>query len=89
MCGGDQMSMPKSPKFQKINDQGPDNKVVAPLLNIEEVAEWLRIPKSTLYKLCNDGEIPAAKIGKHWRFNQSLVFDWLKAKSASGKADKE
>lgn len=83
------MSMPKSPESKKADDPRQNNKPVTQLLNIEEVAEWLRIPKSTLYKLCSDGEIPAAKIGKHWRFNQSLVFDWLKAKSVQGKADKE
>lgn len=47
------------------------------LLTAEEIAEELRIPKTTIYKLCNDGDIPAAKIGKHWRFDRARLDAWL------------
>jgi len=47
------------------------------LLTPNEVIEVLQIPKSTLYKLCSEGEIPAAKIGKHWRFDRERVNRWL------------
>jgi len=38
------------------------------ILNIKEVADFLRIPVSTIYKLAQDGKVPAIKVGKHWRF---------------------
>jgi excisionase family DNA binding protein len=38
------------------------------ILNIKEVSDYLKIPVSTLYKLIQDGRIPATKLGKHWRF---------------------
>ncbi len=38
------------------------------ILNIKEVAHYLRIPVSTIYKLAQDGKVPAVKVGKHWRF---------------------
>lgn len=38
------------------------------ILNIKEVADYLKIPVSTIYKLIQDGKIPAVKLGKHWRF---------------------
>jgi excisionase family DNA binding protein len=44
------------------------------LLNIDEVSDWLRIPKSTLYKLCGDGEIPAAKIEENTGGSTSASF---------------
>ena len=47
------------------------------VINTDEVSEWLRIPKSTLYKLCNEGRIPSTKIGKHWRFDRALVESWF------------
>ena len=47
------------------------------ILNADEVSKWLRIPKSTLYKLCNDRQIPCTKIGKHWRFDRSVVERWF------------
>lgn len=53
------------------------------LLTPEEVSIELRIPKSTLYKLCSSGEIPAAKIGKHWRFDREKVDLWLEAQFKS------
>ena len=48
------------------------------VLNVDEVSSWLRIPKSTLYKLCSEGKIPCAKIGKHWRFDRTSVESWFK-----------
>ena len=38
------------------------------ILNIKDVANYLRIPVSTIYKLAQDGKVPAVKVGKHWRF---------------------
>ncbi len=38
------------------------------ILNIKEVSAYLRIPVSTIYKLVQDGKVPAVKVGKHWRF---------------------
>jgi len=49
------------------------------VLTAAEVAQWLRIPKSTLYKLCQDGRIPAKKIGRHWRFDGEALHRWFVA----------
>ena len=38
------------------------------ILNIKEVAKYLRMPVSTIYKLVQNGKIPGVKMGKHWRF---------------------
>jgi excisionase family DNA binding protein len=38
------------------------------ILTVAEVALFLRVPKSTGYKLASLGQIPARRIGKHWRF---------------------
>jgi len=38
------------------------------ILNIKEVSKYLRLPVSTIYKLAQDGKVPAVKVGKHWRF---------------------
>lgn len=57
-------------------------------LNIDETAAWLKIPRSTLYKLCTDGEIPAAKVGRQWRFHRSTVEKWFFNKMDAGKREK-
>ncbi|MHB1012308.1 MAG: helix-turn-helix domain-containing protein [Desulfobacteria bacterium] len=47
------------------------------VLTIEELAEYLKIPKSTLYKLVREGSVPCQKIGKHWRFHKDAIDLWL------------
>ena len=49
------------------------------ILTLEELHGYLKIPKPTLYALAQNGRIPAAKVGKHWRFRRTDVDEWLKA----------
>ncbi len=49
------------------------------ILTVEELHAYLKIPKPTLYVLAQNGRIPAAKIGKHWRFRRGEIDEWLKA----------
>jgi len=44
----------------------------------EEVSKYLRIPQSTVYKLAQDKVLPGFKVGKHWRFRESTIKDWVK-----------
>jgi excisionase family DNA binding protein len=39
-------------------------------LTATEVAEYLRLPLSTVYKLVQDKRLPGFKVGKHWRFRK-------------------
>jgi excisionase family DNA binding protein len=48
------------------------------VMTIVEVAEYLRISRSSLYKLAQEGKIPARKVGRHWRFHRQAIDDWLK-----------
>jgi len=48
------------------------------VLTIEELAAYLKIPKSTLYKLVREGKIPSQKVGRHWRFLKGAIDEWLK-----------
>lgn len=48
------------------------------VLTIDELAAYLKIPKSTLYKLVRGGAVPCQKVGKYWRFHRDAVDAWLK-----------
>jgi excisionase family DNA binding protein len=48
------------------------------VLTIDELAVYLKIPKSTLYKLVREGAVPCQKVGKHWRFHKDAIDTWLK-----------
>lgn len=47
------------------------------ILTIEEVAAYLRLKPQTIYKWAQDKRIPAAKLGKEWRFRRSVIDRWL------------
>lgn len=48
------------------------------VLTIDELAVYLKIAKSTLYKLAQEGKLPCQKVGKHWRFHKEAIDAWLK-----------
>jgi len=47
-------------------------------LTAEEVAEYLRLPLSTVYKLVQEKRLPGFKVGKHWRFRKETLNEWLR-----------
>lgn len=47
------------------------------VLTIDELAIYLKIAKSTLYKLAQEGRLPGQKVGKHWRFRKASIDRWL------------
>jgi excisionase family DNA binding protein len=47
------------------------------VLTIEELSVYLKIPKSTLYKLVREGKVPSQKVGRHWRFRKKAIDRWL------------
>lgn len=52
------------------------------VMTIREVATYLRIPPSSLYKLAQEGKIPGKKVGRHWRFHRTAIDNWLKGLTA-------
>jgi len=47
------------------------------VLTVDELAEYLKVPKSTLYKLAQEGKVPGQKVGRHWRFRKEAIDRWL------------
>lgn len=47
------------------------------IFTIKELAKYLKISLSTLYKLAQDGKVPGQKVGKHWRFRKMVIDRWL------------
>lgn len=43
------------------------------LLTVSEVAELLRINKSTVYRMAKQGRLPATRVGRQWRFRKSVL----------------
>lgn len=48
------------------------------LMTVEEVARYLRVRPSTIYEWAKEGKIPAAKVGRLWRFHQEEIETWVR-----------
>ncbi len=55
------------------------------VLTIEELSVYLKIPRSTLYKLVREGKIPAQKVGRHLRFLRESIDEWMKRQNDYGR----
>jgi excisionase family DNA binding protein len=55
--------------------QSPSKKV----LTVEDVADYMQVHKSTIYRLLRQHRIPAFKVGTDWRFNIESIDEWRKS----------
>lgn len=47
------------------------------ILTIKEVAQYLKVTERTLYRLAQEGKIPAFKVGGSWRFRREDLDHWI------------
>ncbi len=46
------------------------------VITIGELSEYLRVHRSTLYRLLKKGQLPGFKIGSDWRFDVETIDHW-------------
>ncbi|MBI5877194.1 MAG: helix-turn-helix domain-containing protein [Chloroflexi bacterium] len=37
------------------------------LMTVQEVADYLKVSRTTVWRWCSDGRLPACKVGRGWR----------------------
>ena len=47
------------------------------LMNVKDVAEFLKVETAVVYAACNKGKIPFLKVGKLYKFKKVDVLKWL------------
>jgi len=47
------------------------------LMDIKEVANYLRVKESTVYTWAQEGILPAFRLGRLWRFRRAEIDAWL------------
>jgi excisionase family DNA binding protein len=47
------------------------------IMTLEEVAAYLKLKPQTIYTWAQEKKIPAAKLGKEWRFKRSVIDRWI------------
>lgn len=55
------------------------------VMTIDDLSTYLKVAKSTLYKLAQEGKLPGQKVGRHWRFRKETVDRWLDRKPRTSK----
>ena len=57
------------------------------LIDIDELADYLKLKKQTIYNWLNQKKISGIKVGGVWRFDRRDIDNWLiskKSKTTSG-----
>jgi len=48
-------------------------------LTIDELADYLKMGRTKLYRMAQKADIPASKVGNQWRFDREEIDDWMKS----------
>jgi excisionase family DNA binding protein len=51
-----------------------------PLLTVVEVARYLRVHPTTIYRLLSKHKIPAFRVGEDWRFSVEEIDSWRRVR---------
>ena len=57
------------------------------IMTTKEIAEYLRLHQITVCKYATEGEIPAIRVGRVWRFDKDAIDKWI-SESQSKKVSK-
>lgn len=52
------------------------------LMSVQEVADYLGVPKTTIYDRWKEWGLPAHRVGRHLRFRERNVETWLERQAA-------
>jgi excisionase family DNA binding protein len=56
----------------------------SPVLTVREVALYLRIHQTTVYRLLKQHKLPAFQVGSDWRFNRGEIQRWMMKQQRPG-----
>lgn len=57
------------------------------VMTVEEVSIYLKLGKSTVYKLVQEGKLPGRKVGGTWRFSRVGIEEWLRERPLPSHAE--
>jgi excisionase family DNA binding protein len=59
------------------------------IMTLDDLAAYVKLSKSSLYKLCQAGKVPGTKIGRTWRFQKSAIDEWMRSGAAPKRTGKK
>ena len=55
------------------------------IMTAEEAGEYLKVSKPFIVKLAKEGQVPATKLGRSWRFSRPHLQKWIDKRLNFGK----
>ncbi|NQU18997.1 helix-turn-helix domain-containing protein [bacterium] len=55
------------------------------LMDVEDLANYLKLRKQTIYNWLNQNKITGIKVGGVWRFDKRDIDKWLRSRRVSNK----
>lgn len=62
---------------QQAEDRANVDSLTEPLLNADEAAQLLHVPRSTLYELVRSRHLPHVRVGRGLRFTRTDLARWV------------
>ena len=69
-----------------MDSQARKGRGPAEILTIKDVASYLKLPVSTVYRLAERRDLPGHKVGRQWRFHKSVLDEWFREHAASARS---
>lgn len=63
---------------QRVEEQPSHGSLTEPLLNADEAAQLLHVPRSTLYELVRSRHLPHVRVGRTLRFTRQDLAGWVR-----------
>ncbi|MGH2372166.1 MAG: helix-turn-helix domain-containing protein [bacterium] len=57
------------------------------ILTVQEVAAYLRLHAVTVYRMAQNGELPAFRVGRRWRFRRDQIEQWVAGHQTANSMD--
>jgi excisionase family DNA binding protein len=56
-------------------------------LTLDELANYLKLGRTKLYRMVQSGAIPASRVGHQWRFDRNEIDDWVRKQRPGSTAE--
>ena len=53
------------------------------IMDVDGLCDYLQDSRSTVYKLSQNAEVPAHKVGRNWRFFRDEIDQWLRSRTGA------
>ncbi len=71
------MTFSRTKKNDATMPAHPKSTIGPRVLTVRELAGYLRVHQTTVYRLLREHKLPAFKVGADWRFNREAIERWM------------